>query len=126
MVHIESILAREWSINIGILILMIAFITITFNSYIPSFVVPSLETSIINASNEVGSQCKIIDHIVRLKAEFNAGFWWIIENTAGHIEHKMTKLGIWLSFILMNALALMGINRLIMTVIDLVDRVLKK
>ncbi|MEA2029085.1 MAG: hypothetical protein U9N49_08930, partial [Campylobacterota bacterium] len=126
MVHIQSILAREWSINIGILILFVAFVYITFNSYIPDFVESSLEATIINASSQVSSSCRIIDRIVRLKAEFNGAFWWIIENTAGHIEHKMTRLGVWLSFILMNAFALLGINRLIVTIIDVVDRSFKK
>lgn len=126
MVHIESILAREWSINIGIVLLMVAFVIITLNSYVPAFVSASLEATILNASNEVSSSCLIIDRIVRLKAEFNGAFWWIIENTAGHIEHKMTRLGVWLSFIVMNAFALLGINRLIVTVIDVVDRAMRE
>lgn len=126
VVRIEAILAREWSISIGIVLLFGAFVTITLYSYTPDFVDDSLEKTIINASSEVGSHCKIIDTIVRLKAEFNGAFWWIAENTAEHIHHKITKWGIWLGFIAMNAFALLGINRLVVTVIDIIDRSLSK
>ncbi|MBN2823825.1 MAG: hypothetical protein JXQ76_00760 [Campylobacterales bacterium] len=126
LVHIDAILAREWSINIGMVLLFGAFIYITLHSYTPAFIDDSLEKSIINASQEVGSHCKVIDNIVRLKAEFNGAFWWIVENTTEHIHHKMTKWGIWLGFILMNAFALLGINRLVVTVIDVIDRSLKR
>jgi hypothetical protein len=125
LVNIPSILAREWSIMLGLVIVMGAFIYITLHSYTPVFVQDSLEATIIHASNMVGSECRIVDDVIRLKAEFNGAFWWVIENTADRIEHKMTRWGIWLGFILMNALALLGVNRLIVTVIDLVDRVLR-
>jgi len=126
LVHIPAILAREWSITIGFLILIVAFIWITLHSYTPAFLEGSLEATIVNASNSVHSECKIINDSIRLKAEFNGAFWWIVDNTAEHIEHHMARLGIWLVFILMNALALVGINRLILTIIDLVDRMLSE
>jgi hypothetical protein len=126
LVHIDTILAREWSIHIGTLLLFGVFVYMTLHSYTPDFMDASLEKSIINASHEVGSECQIIDRVVRLKAEFNALFWWVVENTAEHLQGKVTKWGIWLSFILMNAFALLGINRLIATVIDIIDRSFNK
>jgi hypothetical protein len=120
-----KILSREWTINMSSILLLIIYIYIAMNNYQPSYLTSDLESSIQLATNSIKSQCHIIDFILRLKVELDAWFWWLMVYSTDQMSNGLVKNMIWASFIVMNGLALLGINRFIAQIIYLLDKLFK-
>ncbi len=121
-----SLLAREWSINISSLILISIFIYITLQGYEPKYLTDSLEESIIKASSSISSNSHIINFIIKLKIEIDSLFWWIVVDQTQTTQNSYLKFAIWSIFLLINALALLGINRVIGQIIYIVSLFFRK
>ena len=105
--------AREWTINIMALLLIVVFTYITLNTYTPTYLSSSLEQTITNAMASSSSSCEIIDSILKYTKVADSTFWWIVNESTTQINNTLLKTFIWIVFILYNSLALLGINRLI-------------
>ncbi len=119
-----EIFAREWAINISSLLLISIYIYILLTGYIPTYLSSSLLETIQNASNSITSNCLYIDYILRLNIELDSSFWWITSNSSEIIDTSLSKSAIWLGFILLNSLAILGVNRFIVTIVYLVNKII--
>jgi len=121
------IFAKEWTINISSLLLILVFIYLSlYKGYVPAYLSDNLQQTISNASNNMNSDCYISNIILKLKIEIDSLFWWMVSQNAEHFNDQRIKVGIWILFIFINSLALLGLNRFIVQVIYLLDRLFKK
>ena len=124
--QMHKLLAREFSIKIGSVILFGVMSVMFYYSDTPSYIASTLAKSIHNATNSIGSDCMLIDYLARLKVELNTAIYWGILNITQHIDSTNNKLYIWLIFILVNSLSAIGINRLIGQNIYLIEKIIGK
>ncbi len=122
----RSILAREWAINISAIFLIIIYIYISVNGYEPEYIRDSLQETISTASNSIFSSCPITSYILKFKMEVDSLFWWIITKSSNGIDNQLAQVGIWLGFLFINSLALLGINRFIAQIIYLLDKLFQR
>ncbi len=122
--EMHKLLARELSIKVGSLVLFIVMGLLFYYSDTPSYIVATLEQSVQNATNSVGSDCLVIDYLARVKVELNTAIYWAVLNTTQHIDTHNTKVYIWLIFLMANALSAVGINRLIAQNIYLIEKII--
>lgn len=118
-IKFRDLIVREWVNNIGATLLVPIFIYLFYNSITPSYIAETLIESISNATNSVGSDCFIIDFIIRLKAEFNASLFWLMASTTQAVDDQMKKIVFWIIYILLNGFAALGFNRLLVQIIYL-------
>lgn len=123
--HYRRLLAREWSANIATLFLISFAMYIYYSGYEPLYLDSRLEVSMINASNMILSECSLLETLLKLHKESDALFWWVVVHGSHYIEYELLKLAIWVLFLLLNSLALLGINRFIMQVIYLAESILQ-
>ncbi len=122
----RAILAREWAINIGAIFLIGVFIYISINGYEPKYLQNSLQETILVASNSIFSGCDIVNYILKFKIEVDSLFWWIVTQSSNGINNQLAQLGIWLGFLFINSLALLGVNRFIAQIIYLLDKLFQR
>lgn len=122
----HALFAREWTINLMTLLIIPIFVYFTLNGYTPLYLDDGLVQTIQNASIGVSSSCEITQSLLKWMKEIDAALWWLVSNSAKSVEPLWLKVGIWLSFITYNSLALLGINRLIIHVIYFIDRLFKR
>jgi len=122
----HALFAREWTINLMTLLIIPIFAYFTLNGYTPLYLDDGLVQTIQNASIGVSSSCEITQSLLKWMKEIDAALWWLVSNSAKSVEPLWLKVGIWLSFITYNSLALLGINRLIIHVIYFIDRLFKR
>ncbi len=118
----QSLFAREWSIRIMALLLIAVFVYMSLNTYTPEYLTHSLKETIMNASDTVSSHCVYIEKALKVGKMIDSSFWWVINESTEQMDHRVVKTSIWLAFLFYNSLALLGINRLIMQIIYLLDR----
>ena len=117
-----EIISREWTIRVSSIILLSVYIYIFINGYRPDYLSDSLMQTIKQASNSIYSDCRYIDYILRIHIELDSSFWWITTHSSEVVKDTIIQNIIWLSFISINALAILGINRFIVQVVYFLDR----
>jgi hypothetical protein len=122
----RAIFAREWTINITALIMIISYIYFNINDYEPSYLRASFEETLKLASNSISSDCTIINYYLKLQKEIDSISWWFIDKGTENIQDRIYKIGIWITFLFINSFAILGINRFIAQVIYLIDSIFKK
>ncbi len=122
----RALFAREWTINITALIMIISYIYFTINDYEPSYLRDSLEETWRLASSSINSNCTIINYFLKLQKEVDSISWWFIDNGTENIQDRTYKISIWISFLFINSFAILGVNRFIAQVIYLIDKIFKK
>ena len=122
----RSIFAREWTIHIMGVLLIAVFLYLSLNSYEPAYLTDSLQETILNASKSISSDCDLINRILKLGKTIDSSFWWVIHESTEQTSNSMIKAGIWVAFLLYNSLALLGINRLIIQIIYLLNTIFSK
>jgi len=123
--HFLELFSRELTIDISIVLLLLIYIYITWQGYEPSYLRESLKETIIVASNSLSSNCSVVNFILKLKIEIDSSFWWNIHRLSNSLENKSLKTILWLAFIFMNGLGILGVNRFIAQVIYLLDKLFK-
>lgn len=117
----NRIFAKEWSGYIMLLIIIPTFIYSSLNGYLPLYLDNNLEQTMINSLTTISSSCNSIDYILKSLREIDAILWWLILNSTTNIEPIWLKWFIWIGFIIYNSLTLLGINRLIVEVVHIVN-----
>jgi len=108
--HLE-IFIKELTIKISSLLLFIVFIFYILYSFEPNYLSNDLEESLKLATNSLSSNCQSLDYILRLKAELDTYFWYITKYSSQIVENSNSKVFIWVLFIFINSLSIIGINR---------------
>jgi len=121
------IFAKEWTINISSLLLIMVFIYLTlYQGYVPAYLTDNLQQTISNASNTMHSDCYLSRIILKLKIEIDGLFWWLVSQNAEYFNDQTIKMTLWLLFIFINSLALSGLNRFIVQIIYLIDKLFNR
>ena len=94
--------------------------------YEPSYLKDSLELTIQEATNSIHSNCAFIDWVLRFQVELDSTILFLTKATANSIENKDTNNLIWIGFIVVNALSILGLNRFIMQIIYLTNKYKEK
>ena len=113
--------SKEITINISAFISIIGYFYILLDSPTPVYLTADLKETIHNASQLISSDCIYIDHILRLKIELDSTFQWFTHYTTKNLENQLNRI----AFTILNALAILGINRFIVQIIYLQDVMLK-
>lgn len=122
-----KIYVREITINISSIILFLAYILIIIKfSYIPDYLDITLENTLKNATNSITSNCVYIDYILRIKTEIDASFWFLLNQGTSVAKEQYLVASVWLAFIFVNGLAILGINRFIVQIVYFLDNLLNK
>jgi len=121
-----KLFAREWTINITAIIFIIFFIYISLEGYEPEYLQDSLQATLNSATNSVHSDCNVINYVLKLQKESDSIFWWMVEKGSGIVSNKAIEISIWLSFLLINSLAILGVNRFILEIIYIIDKIFTK
>lgn len=118
------IFAREWTINLTTLLLIVVFILLTvYEGYMPDYLSDNLKETISNASNTLNSHCQLTTYILKVKIEIDSLFWWVVSQNAEQFNNQAIKVSIWLGFIFINSLALLGLNRFIVQTVCFIDKI---
>jgi hypothetical protein len=119
-----TIFAREWTVNITTFLLIVSFIYLTvYEGYIPDYLHENLQETLSNASSTLSSHCQLSAYILKVKIEIDSLFWWGVSQNAEQFNSQSIKVGIWLGFIFINSLALLGLNRFIVQVVCFIDKI---
>ena len=114
------LLAREWSINLMAAVLVAAVFYAAYEGRVPAYLHDDLQSTVVAATNSVGSACGITDTVLRLHRELEATAWWFMTKESAAVGGTL-RLASWLLFLLYNSLAVLGLNRFIAQVVYLME-----
>ncbi len=117
----QLIFAREWTIRIMTVLLIVVFIYISLNEYTPVYLSHSLSETVNNATNAISSSCDVINVILKFGKTVDSSFWWVVYESTEQVNNTLIKTGIWFAFLFYNSLALLGINRLMLQIIYMLN-----
>lgn len=119
------VFSREITITISSIILFCFYAYYFINMDSPLYLEANLQNTIQKASNIINSNCEIISYFLKLKIELDAFLWWTMEYSTGNADNILMKNTILILFIFVNALAVIAINRFIVQVVYLTEKILK-
>ncbi len=119
----QSLFAREWTIRLMAVILMVVFIYISLNEYTPAYLTNSLQQTVNYARDSIFSNCDIINITLKYGKTIDSTFWWAVSESTAQIHNTLIKTGIWFVFLFFNSLALLGVNRLIIQIIYMLNNI---
>ncbi len=122
----HKLFAREWTINGMTLLILPFFIYLSLNSYTPEYLQEGFVETLSSASSTISSKCDIVDSILVWSRELDATLWWLVYSSATYAKSTWMKAMIWIGFLIYNSIALLGINRLIVQIIYLIDILFKR
>lgn len=111
--------AKEITSKITSLFAVVGYLYILVNQTLPKYLSENFLETIRNASNTVGSECILIDYILRLKTEIDSTLLWVVNDTTNQMHDHVVMGSVWAVLVLINSLAIIGINTLILEVIYL-------
>jgi hypothetical protein len=121
--HYLKVFAREWSIRIAALFLLVWVVYITYNGTVPAYLQPTLSETLSSATNSLFSQCTLIDYALRLNREIEALSWWLMVKQSDLLHEHMLRSSAWILFIVYQSFAVLGVNRLLGQLIYAVDKI---
>jgi hypothetical protein len=116
------LLAREWTINVTAVIFIMVFIYFKIQGYTPDYLTDDWGITLQNATNSISSKCHYLNIILKVQIEIESMTWLFIEQTTTQLNSQTIKYTIWISFLLWNSLAILGVNRYIAQIIYLLDK----
>lgn len=119
----QSLFAREWTIRLMAFILIIVFIYISLNGYTPAYLSNSLTQTVNQARDSIFSNCNVINVTLKYGKTIDSTFWWIVSESTEQVHNNLIKTVTWFVFLIYNSLALMGINRLIIQIIYMLNNI---
>lgn len=121
--HLE-IFTKELSIKISSFVLLFIFMLSFIYSYEPNYLSNSLEESLQLATNSLSSKCIYLDYILRLKVELDTYFWFFAKQSSQILQYQeIKKTLVWIVFIVVNAISILGLSRFIVQIISLSSKI---
>ncbi len=117
----QLLFAREWTVNIMAVIIIVVFIYISLNEYTPAYLSNSLQQTVNTATASVFSNCDVTNTSLKYGKAIDSSFWWITNESAEQIDNTLIKSIIWIGFVAYNSFALLGINRFMILIIYYLD-----
>lgn len=118
----KRIFSREVTIKISAIILFIVYILYFMYEYEPSYLRETIESTLLVATKSVGSNCIFIDYVVRFQVEIDATILYITKIASINVTSSDINNLIWVVFIIMNTLSILGLNRFIIQIIYMIDK----
>ncbi|MDT8338340.1 MAG: hypothetical protein RQ763_03980 [Sulfurimonas sp.] len=123
--HLE-IFARETTVKISALILFCGYAYLFLNSSEPEYLRETLKETLTAATNSISSNCSFVDVVLRTQTEVDSRIWFLMKESNSAIEEQSSKNILWISFMILNSLAILGLNRFIVQVIYLLNKIIKR
>lgn len=120
------IFSRGFTIFFSSVIFFLVYTFIFIHGYEPSYLRESFDETLFVASNSIGSACSFIDIFLRFNRETDGFFWWVMSSSSQNIQDTSLKSSIWIGFVIVHGLAIMGINRFIVQIIHTFYKLLEK
>ena len=108
------------------MILFCIYLFIYLNSYEPEYLRGTLSETIKIATNSISSSCQLIDVILRVRIEIESQIWFLMKGSNSFLDENNIKTILWLGFILINSLSILGLNRFIVQIIYLIKKIIKE
>ena len=121
-----NLFAREWTIYIMTIPLIAVYLYITMGGYEPSYLSFDFTQTLERASSSIYSISPTVDTILKTQREIDGAFWWLIDRGSSYSSDGDIRFLIWSSFLLLNSFALLGINRLAIMIIYLLEMLFKR
>lgn len=118
----KRIFSREITIKISSIILFISYSLYFMYEYEPLYLKDTIEATLLEATKSVGSNCTFIDYIVRFQVEIDATILYITKMASSTVNTNDMNNMIWIFFITMNAMSILGLNRFIIQIIYMIDK----
>jgi len=123
--HLE-IFARETTVKISALLLFCIYAYLFLNSSEPQYLRETLIETINAATNSISSNCSFIDTVLRVQTEIDSRVWFLMKESNSAIEEQNSKNILWIVFLIINSMAILGLNRFIVQVVYLLNKIIKK
>lgn len=117
----EPIVKNSVAIVNSIVVSMI-FVIINLYQIPPSYIQNDLFETTKLVSNQIYSNCLVIDTITRLSNEIISIKWWIMLNLTINSNSYFLKLFIWIIYLLGNYLMIFAFSRLNLELLDILKR----
>jgi len=117
-----QLFAREWTIYIMTIPLIGVYLYISIYGYEPSYLAFDFSQTLQQASSSIYSISPTVDTILKTQREIDGAFWWLMDRGSSYSSDSDMRLLVWLGFLLLNSFAILGINRLAITIIYILDR----
>ena len=118
-----KLVAREFSIKIGSLMLFILFSVVLYYSDTPEYIASSITQTQLNiAHSTIGSSCTIVDTLIQVKLYLYTNSYWALSNITGTLQNEYVKYILWVLFIITNSLSALGLSRVIAQIIYMIDK----
>lgn len=121
-----DIFTREISIKITAILLFILYSAYFMYGYEPNYLRETIEATILEATKSIGSSCILIDYIIRVYVEIDATVLFVTKVASINTDNSNINNLIWLAFIVMNTLSILGLNRFIMQIIYFLNKYERK
>lgn len=119
----RSLLARRWTIVVNVPLVVVALTIMQLQRPVPEYIVASdLIETVHAASDSVGSDCLLVDRVVRLGREAEAVSWWLAINGTQTIDDRRIRWGAWLIFLLGGTLSLWAYSGFCVQLVSFADR----
>ena len=124
----QHLFAKHWAVSANIIIVLIAFLVIQLQQTPPEWIDGSLDlrATLFSASEGVGSDCTVVDRLVRLNQEKDALSWWLMIKSTSGIEQSHIRWVAWLLFLVSGTLSIWAYSRLCVAFISLAHRMARR
>lgn len=117
-----DLIAMGLSAKIGAIIFFIVYILFFYYSETPAYIQETLLKTIHLATQDIHSSCAFVEYFAQLKVELNATMLWSLLYSTQYLENENYKILLWLGYFISSALSAIGINRLIVQIIYLLQK----
>lgn len=100
--------AKRWAIAVNVPLVVAALLFIQLQQPPPAYVDGSLnlEATLRAASDSIGSECPVVDQLIRLNREKDGFSWWLMLKGSASIGDSRIRWVAWLMFLLSGTLGL--------------------
>ena len=116
-----DIFTREITIKITAVLLFIFYSAYFMYGYEPHLK-ETIGATILEATNSIRSSCILIDYIIRIYVEIDYTVLFVTKVTSNNMDNSNINNLIWVAFIVMNTLSILGLNRFIMQIIYFLNK----
>lgn len=116
--------AKRWAIAVNVPFVVAALLFIQLQQPPPAYVdgALNLEETLRAASESIGSECSVVDQLIRLNLEKDGFSWWLMLKGGGSIDDSRVRWVAWLLFLLSGTLGLLAYSRLCVQLVYIAHR----
>ena len=111
--------AKEITMKITSFLAIVGYAYILLKQTLPQYLSTDFLETVRNASNTVESKCVVTDFILRSQIEIDSSVFWLVNNVTNQTDNHLIIASIWFTLVVINSLAIISINRLMLEIMYL-------